>query len=57
MAHLKLCRSAKKFIRAEKARIRREFSDLKERERKIRELYQRFLNKKRENNNKQNTKN
>jgi len=40
---LKLPKSIRKFIRKEKARIRREILDLKEQERLIQELYQKFL--------------
>jgi hypothetical protein len=40
---VKLPKSIRKFIRKEKARIRREVLDLKEQERLIRELYQKFL--------------
>jgi hypothetical protein len=39
----KLPKSIRKFIRKEKARIRKEVLDLKEQERLIQELYQRFL--------------
>lgn len=39
----RLSKSIRKHIRIEKARIRREFLDLKEQERQIKELYQRFL--------------
>jgi len=38
----KLPRSIRKFIRKEKARIRREVLDLKEQEKLIKEIYQRF---------------
>lgn len=38
----KLPRSIRKFIRREKARIRREVLDLKEQEKLINELYQKF---------------
>ena len=38
----KLSKSTRKFIRVEKARIRREASDIKEQDRLINELYQRF---------------
>jgi len=44
---LKLPRSIRKFIRKEKARIRKEILDLKEQEKLIQELYQKFLIKKR----------
>lgn len=40
---VKLPKSIRKFIRKEKARIRREILDLKEQERLIQELYQKFL--------------
>lgn len=39
----KLPNSLKKFIRSEKARIRREFSDFKEQERLIDELYKKVV--------------
>lgn len=39
----KLPRSVRKFIRREKARIRREVLDVQEQEKLIGELYQRFL--------------
>ena len=38
----KLPKSMRKFIRREKARIRREVLDLKEQERLVKEIYQRF---------------
>jgi len=38
----KLSKSIRKFIREEKARIRREVLDLKEQEKLINELYQKF---------------
>jgi hypothetical protein len=41
----KLCRSVRKFIRQEKARIRRELLSLNEQEEKITQLYQRFIKK------------
>jgi hypothetical protein len=44
---LKLPKSIRKFIRKEKARIRKEILDLKEQEKLIQELYQKFLIKKR----------
>jgi len=47
----KLPKSIRKYIRKEKARIRREISDLKEQERLIKELYQKFL---KQNENKRN---
>jgi len=40
---VKLPKSIRKFIRKEKARIRKEVLDLKEQERLIKELYQKFL--------------
>lgn len=42
MAKRKFSRSVKKFIRLEKARIRRNVSDLVEREKLIEELYKQF---------------
>ncbi len=42
----KLPKSIRKYIRKEKARIRREVLDLKEQKRLINELYQKFLSKK-----------
>jgi hypothetical protein len=48
---VKLPKSIRKFIRKEKARIRREVLDLKEQERLIQELYQKFL---KQNENKRN---
>jgi hypothetical protein len=39
----KLSKSVKKYIRREKARIRRQFFDIKEQEELIEQLYQRFL--------------
>lgn len=41
----KLSKSVRKFIRKEKARIRREISDSKEQEQKIKELYQKLESK------------
>jgi hypothetical protein len=38
----KLPRSIRKFIRKEKARIRREVLDLKEQEKQIKQLYEKF---------------
>ena len=38
----KLSKSIRKFIREEKARIRRKFLDLKEQEKLINELYQKY---------------
>ena len=38
----KLSKSTRKFIRVEKARIRRKVLDLKEQEKLIKELYQKF---------------
>ena len=43
MKRKRLSKSIKKFIRKEKARIRREVLDLKEQERLINELYQRYF--------------
>lgn len=43
MKLIRLPRSIKKYIRKEKARIRREVLDLKEQEKLISQLYQRFL--------------
>ena len=43
MKRKRLPKSLRKFIRKEKARIRREVLDLKEQERLINELYQKFL--------------
>jgi hypothetical protein len=40
---MKLPKSIRKYIRKEKARIRREILDLKEQERLIQELYQKIL--------------
>jgi hypothetical protein len=40
---VKLPKSVRKYIRKEKARIRKEILDLKEQERLIQELYQKFL--------------
>ena len=39
----RLPRSLRKFIRKEKARIRREVLDLKEQEKQISDLYKKFL--------------
>jgi len=39
----KLPKSLRKYIRKEKARIRREFLDLKEAENKIKQLYEKFF--------------
>jgi hypothetical protein len=39
----KMPKSLRKYIRREKARIRREVLDIKEQERLIQELYQKFL--------------
>lgn len=41
----KLPKSVRKYIRREKARIRREVLDLNEQEKLINQLYERFLNK------------
>lgn len=43
---IKLSKGIRKFIRTQKARIRREIFDIKEQERLIGELYQRFSPKK-----------
>ena len=43
MEKKRLPKSLRKFIRQEKARIRREVLDLKEQERLINEIYQKFL--------------
>ena len=43
MGKLKLPKSIRKFIRLEKARIRREIFNSKEQEEQIQQLYQRFL--------------
>ena len=43
MKRKRLPRSLRKFIRREKARIRREILDLKEQEKLINELYQKFF--------------
>ena len=40
---VKLPKSVRKYIRKEKARIRKEVLDLKEQERLIQQLYQKFL--------------
>jgi hypothetical protein len=48
MAKKRLPKSLRKFIRQQKARIRREVLDKKEQERLIRELYQQFLPLKKE---------
>lgn len=45
MEKKKLPRSIRKYIRKEKARIRREILDLKEQEKLINELYQKFCKK------------
>lgn len=45
MERRRLPKSIRKFIRREKARIRREVLDLKEQERLIDELYKKFLPK------------
>lgn len=42
MAKKKLPKSIKKYIRQEKARIRREVLDIEEQEKLIKELYRRF---------------
>jgi len=43
MEKIRLPKSLRKFIRKEKARIRREVFDFKEQERLIQELYQKFF--------------
>mgnify|MGYP001575397953 FL=1 len=43
MKRKRLPKSIRKYIRREKARIRREVLDLKEQERLIQELYQKFF--------------
>ena len=43
MKKRKLPKSLRKYVRKEKARIRREVLDMKEQERLINELYQKFL--------------
>lgn len=43
MEKKRLPKSLRKFIRCEKARIRREVLDLKEQEKLINEIYQKFL--------------
>ena len=43
MSTLNLTKSTRKFIRLEKARIRRQFFDVKKQEELISELYKRFL--------------
>lgn len=45
MKDLKLPKSLRKFIRQEKARIRRKFWNLKEQEKEIQKLYQKILEK------------
>ena len=42
MRKKKLPKSLRKFIRKEKARIRREVLDLKEQEKQIKQLYEKF---------------
>lgn len=49
MRQVKLSKSIRKFIRKEKARIRRQVLDQKEQERLISEIYRKFLNEKYEN--------
>jgi len=48
VARKKLPKSIRKFIRREKARIRREILDSKEQEKLIAEIYQKFLKQKKE---------
>jgi hypothetical protein len=45
MARLRLAKSQRKFIRREKARIRREFLDLKKQRELINELYAKLIKK------------
>lgn len=45
MGKKRMPKSLRKFIRREKARIRREILDVKEQEKLISELYQRFIKK------------
>ncbi len=47
MAKSRLPKSVRKFIRKEKAKIRKEVLDKKEQERLIKELYQKFFKKER----------
>lgn len=54
MTKSKLPKSVRKFIRKEKARIRREVFDIEEQERLLRELYQKFINIDPKNENKRN---
>jgi len=46
MSKAKISKSLKKFIRKEKARIRKEIPDPKEQEKEIEKLYQQILNTK-----------
>jgi len=46
MKQKRLPKSIRKFIRLEKARIRREILDFKEQEKQIQELYQKFFKQK-----------
>lgn len=46
MGRRKFSRSVKKYIRQEKARIRREVSDLVEQKKLIEELYKKFIKQK-----------
>jgi hypothetical protein len=46
MSRKKLPKSLRKFIRQEKARIRREVLDIKEQEKQIQKLYEKFLKSK-----------
>ncbi len=41
--HLKISRGYKRFIRSEKARIKREVFDVDEQEKQIGELYEKFI--------------
>lgn len=54
MKKKRLPKSLRKYIRQEKARIRREVLDTKELEEKIQEIYQRFFKKKIKNENTRN---
>jgi len=52
MKRKRLPKSTRKFIRLEKARIRREILDLKEQEKQIQQLYQKIKKKNKDNENK-----
>jgi len=45
MSKKRLPKSIRKFIRKEKAKIRREIKDLEEQKRQISQLYQKFIKK------------